>query len=70
MKIAKKVSAVVWLVLVLAFIYIPILLLAVYSFTDATMVGATIDGFTFKNYIIILSKKDMRFLQSRLSLQY
>ena len=60
MKIAKKVSAVVWLVLVLAFIYIPILLLAVYSFTDATMVGATIDGFTFKNYITLFENEELR----------
>ena len=60
MKITKKVLSVVWLVLILAFIYIPILLLAVYSFTDATMVGGAIDGFTFQNYITLFENEELR----------
>ena len=60
MKIAKKVLSVVWLVLILAFIYVPILLLAVYSFTDATMVGGAIDGFTFANYITLFENEELR----------
>ena len=47
----KKVIQIGWLVLVLLFIYVPVLVLAVYSFTDATMVGAGIGGFSFDNYI-------------------
>ena len=60
MKITKKVLSVVWLVLILAFIYIPILLLAVYSFTDATVVGGSIDGFSFQNYITLFENEEMR----------
>ena len=60
MKITKKVISAVWLVLILAFIYIPILLLAVYSFTDASMVGGAIDGFTFKNYITLFENEELR----------
>ena len=57
MKITKKVLSVVWLVLILAFIYIPILLLDVYSFTDATMFCGAIDGFTFQNYITLFENE-------------
>lgn len=60
MKTTKKVLSAVWLVLILAFIYVPILLLAVYSFTDATMVGGTIDGFSFQNYITLFENEDLR----------
>ena len=47
----KKTLRIFWLVLVLMFIYIPILVLAVYSFTDASAVGGGISGFSFENYI-------------------
>ncbi len=60
MKTTKRVLSVVWLVLILAFIYIPILLLAVYSFTDATVVGGSIDGFSFQNYITLFENEEMR----------
>ena len=60
MKTAKKVISVAWLVLILAFIYIPILLLAVYSFTDATVVGGSIDGFSFQNYITLFENEETR----------
>lgn len=60
MKTTKKVLSAVWLVLILAFIYVPILLLAVYSFTDATMVGGTIDGFSFQNYITLFENEGLR----------
>ena len=46
----KKVAPILWICIVLCLTYIPILLLAVYSFTDATTVGADIGGFTFANY--------------------
>ena len=41
----KKALRIIWLAVVLLFIYVPILVLAVYSFNDATMVGAGIGGF-------------------------
>lgn len=56
----KKAITCVWFTLVLAFIYIPILILAVYSFTDATMVGASISGFSFDNYINLFKNDELR----------
>lgn len=56
----KKLIPIVWIVLVLAFIYAPILVLALYSFTDATMVGGSINGFSFDNYINLFSNEDLR----------
>ncbi len=49
-----------WLVLVLLFIYVPVLVLAVYSFTDATMVGAGISSFSFDNYINLFKNEELR----------
>ena len=60
MRTTKKVISAVWLVLILAFMYIPILLLAVYSFTDASMVGGATDGFTFKNYVTLFENEELR----------
>ena len=45
--------------LVLLFLYLPILMLAVYSFTDATQIGA-IKGFTLNNYKTLFSREDLR----------
>lgn len=56
----KKILQVGWLVLVLLFIYIPILVLAVYSFTDAAMVGAGISAFSFKNYLNLFGNEELR----------
>ncbi|MCD8371898.1 MAG: ABC transporter permease [Clostridia bacterium] len=60
MKIAKKICIVLFLAVVLAFIYVPILLLAVYSFTDATMVGGAISGFSFANYATLFEDSELR----------
>lgn len=56
----KKVLQYSWLALILAFIYIPVLVLAVYSFTDATMVGASISGFSFDNYLNLFRNDELR----------
>ena len=56
----KKALRIFWLALVLAFIYVPVLVLAVYSFTDATIVGAGIGGFSFKNYINLFANEELR----------
>lgn len=45
--------------LVLLFLYVPILVLALYSFTDATQIGA-IRSFTLKNYVTLLSTEELR----------
>ena len=56
----KKTLRIFWLVLVLMFIYIPILVLAVYSFTDASAVGGGISGFSFENYINLFADDELR----------
>lgn len=56
----KKILPVVWLIAVLVFIYVPILVLAVYSFTDATMVGTGISGFSFENYVNLFANEELR----------
>ena len=56
----KKVAPILWICIVLCLTYIPILLLAVYSFTDATTVGADIGGFTFANYINLFANEELR----------
>ncbi len=55
----KKMIKPLILVFVLCFMYAPILILAVYSFTSATQIGA-IRGFTFDNYITLFTTEDLR----------
>ncbi len=56
----KKALNIIWLSIVLIFIYVPILVLAVYSFTDATMVGGDMGGFSFDNYINLFKNEELR----------
>ena len=49
----------IFLVLVLAFLYLPILMLAVYSLTTSTQIGA-IRGFSLKNYITLFTTPDLQ----------
>lgn len=49
----KKGLQTVWLMLVVAFLYLPILILAVYSFTKSTMIGS-IRGFSVHNYVTVI----------------
>ena len=56
----KKYLHILWLALVLLFIYIPILVLAVYSFTEATVVGCGMGGFSFENYINLFKNDELR----------
>lgn len=56
----KKALNIIWLALVLVFIYVPILVLAVYSFTEATNVGAGVGGFSFQNYINLFKNEELR----------
>jgi spermidine/putrescine transport system permease protein len=58
----KKSSSVVraaFFVFMLLVLYMPILILALYSFTDATNIGAT-PSFTLRNYHILFTSEDLR----------
>ncbi len=55
----KKFVRVLIPVLVLLFLYVPILVLALYSFTDATQIGA-IRSFTLKNYATLFTTEELR----------
>ena len=56
----KKALSGVWLGLILILLYLPILILAVYSFTDATMVGGAIGSASFDNYINLFKNEELR----------
>ncbi len=56
---ASKTGKLVYLLLMLMFIYLPILILAVYSFTDSTNIGA-IRGFSLKNYVTLFTTEELR----------
>lgn len=55
----KKIWKSLVIVFVLLFLYLPILILAVYSFTDATQIGA-IRGFSLHNYVTLLTTPELR----------
>lgn len=55
----KKTLSVLWCALVLAFMYLPILILTVYSFTDSTMIGR-IRGFSIQNYVTLFTTPELR----------
>ncbi|MGN0164684.1 MAG: ABC transporter permease [Lachnospiraceae bacterium] len=55
----KKTLSIAWCALVLIFMYLPILILAVYSFTDSTMIGS-IRGFSVDNYVTLFTTPDLR----------
>lgn len=55
----KKAIGPVIIVLGLLFMYAPILILGVYSFTDATTIGQ-IGGFSFANYITLFTTDSLR----------
>lgn len=54
----KRCGKGVFLALVLAFLYAPILILMVYSFTTSTQIG-TIRGFSLQNYITLLTTREL-----------
>lgn len=55
----KKILGNLFLVLVLVFMYAPILILTVYSFTSATNIGA-IRGFSIQNYVTLFTTPELR----------
>lgn len=54
----KKAGKVLFILLVLTFLYLPILILAVYSFTESTNIGA-IRGFSMHNYVTLFSTPEL-----------
>lgn len=55
----KKVLSYSWLALVALFMYIPVLILAFYSFTDSTTIGA-VRGFSLHNYVTLFTLEELR----------
>lgn len=55
----KKALKVIFLGLVIVMLYMPIVILAVYSFTDSTNIGA-IHKMSLKNYITLFTSSDLR----------
>ena len=56
----KKAFSCVWLALILLLIYVPILIIAVYSFTDAHVVGGGINAISFENYANLFKNDELR----------
>lgn len=54
----KKIMRSAWLGLVLLFMYLPILILMVYSFTDTATIG-TAGSFSVKNYVTLFTRRDL-----------
>lgn len=55
----KKVFRTGFICVMLLIMYVPILVLAVYSFTTSANIG-TIHGFTFDNYVTLFTKDELR----------
>ena len=56
----KKIFSCVWFSIILLLTYIPILIIAVYSFTDASMVGGGISSISFANYATLFKNEELR----------
>ena len=54
----KKTFSTVWLALVLLFMYLPILILAFYSFTDTATIG-TSGNFSMDNYVTLFTTPEL-----------
>lgn len=57
----KKILRSTLVVLVLLFLYLPILMLAVYSFTDATTIGV-IRAFSLQNYVTLFTTPELLYM--------
>ncbi|MBO6215304.1 MAG: ABC transporter permease subunit, partial [Lachnospiraceae bacterium] len=55
----SRAGAYSWLIFVLLLLYLPILVLAFYSFTDAAMIGQ-MSGFSLQNYITLFTEERLR----------
>ena len=55
----NKTFAGIWLAIVLTFLYLPIIVLAFYSFTSSPIIGS-VRGFSLKNYVTLFTTPDIR----------
>ena len=55
----KKIISYSWLALVALFMYVPVLILAFYSFTDSTTIG-TVREFSLHNYVTLFTTEELR----------
>lgn len=55
----KQIAAPAVILIVLLFLYAPILILAFFSFTDASQIG-TFQGFTWQNYVTLFTTEELR----------
>ena len=55
----KKILSYSWLAIVAPFMYIPVLILAFYSFTDSTTIGA-VRGFSLHNYVTLFTTEELK----------
>lgn len=55
----KKIFSLFWIILILSFLYLPIFILGVYSFTDASVIG-TAGKFSLQNYITLFKMESIR----------
>ena len=55
----KKILSYSWLAIVALFMYIPVLILAFYSFTDSTTIGA-LRGFSLHNYVTLFTTEELK----------
>lgn len=55
----KRVVSVFWIVLIMAFLYLPVLLLAAYSFMDSAVIGVP-GRFSLHNYITLFKMESLR----------
>jgi len=54
----RKLGQHFFIMLVLAFLYLPILILTFYSFTDSTMIGS-VRGFSINNYVTLFTEPEL-----------
>ncbi len=54
----KKIIQRIWLALVFLFLYLPVLVLLVYSFTSSTVIGA-IRGFSLEHYVTLFTTDEL-----------
>lgn len=55
----KKTISAAFICIMILILYLPILVLALYSFTDSANIGA-IHGFSFQNYVTLFTKPELR----------
>ena len=55
----KKIISYSWLAIVALFMYVPVLILAFYSFTDSTTIG-TVREFSLRNYVTLFTTEELR----------